>query len=285
MNVLLTGASGYIGGAVARALLDGGHHVAALARHPERLPAGVAAVPGDLADPSSLRTAAEGVDGVIDAAQPEGDAAGAIERRAVQAFLDALAGSGRFFVYTSGTWNLGATGALPADEDAPQRPPKAVAWRPAVERLVRDAARRDVRSVIIRPGLVHGHGGGYLPRVLAVRDGAVRPFGDAEYRWSVVHADDLGELYRLAAESAPSGSVYHGVGEVVHVAEIAHALAERQDARVEPLAMDEAIADWGDYAEAFATDQVVAAERARRELGWQPNGPTLLEDLLGVLVS
>jgi nucleoside-diphosphate-sugar epimerase len=193
--------------------------------------------------------------------------------------LDALAGSDRFFVHTSGTWLLGETGDEPADEHAPLNPPHVVAWRAEVEALVRAAAARGVRTATVRPATVYGHGGGYIPQLFAPQQGAIRHFGDGVNRWSVVHVDDLGDLYRLAAERAPGGSVYNGAAGVIRVRNAARAAADAAGLRVEPWPREEAEQTWGGAVEAFLLDHVASGERARRELGWNPSRHSLLSEL------
>jgi nucleoside-diphosphate-sugar epimerase len=284
MRVLVTGASGYVGGGIVRALLAAGHEVDGLARdETTRLPEGVRQRKGDLTDAASLAAAVDGVDGVIHAGASPDDADGDIDLAAVRALLDALAGSGRFFIHTSGSWVVGETGDEPATEDAPLDPPRVMAWRPRVERLVCDAAARGVRAAIVRPGTVYGRGGGYVPMLLAPQDGAVRHFGDGSNRWSVVHVDDLGELYRLAAERAPAGSIYHGAASAVRYRDTAQAAAEAAGARVEPWPPVEAERAWGGWVEAFSIDHITSGERARRELGWSPTRPGLIEELRGAV--
>jgi nucleoside-diphosphate-sugar epimerase len=281
MRVLVTGATGYLGGAVVRSLLAAGHDVVGLVRNDDgsRLPEGVQARRGDLTDAASLAASVEGVDGVIHAGRGKDDTDGAGDLAATRALLDALAGSGRFFVHTSGTWVVGETGGKPATEDAPYNPPQALAFRVPGEEMVREAAGNGVRSSIVRPGAAYGHGGGYLPALLAPQDGAVRSFGAGENHWSVVHVDDLAEVYRLAAESAPAGSVYHAVGEVIRSGDAARAAAEAARVGVEPWPPGEAEKAWGGWADAFRLDHVVSSERARTELGWSPIGHGLIEEL------
>src|SRR5271165_2253706 len=146
MVIFLTGATGYIGGAVADALLNAGHSVIGLARSDEaagRLHLRNMSVHhGDLDSTSSLASAAEAADGVIHAGTTNN---GAVDRQAVGAMLDAMAGSGKPFLYTSGIWVVGDTGGRVADETWPARPISLVSWRADVEQLVLDAAARNVR--------------------------------------------------------------------------------------------------------------------------------------------
>lgn len=144
MNVLLTSGTGYIGGAIARALQAKGHQVVALARSAataQRLEsAGIRPWRGDLTDDHSLRQAAAQVDAVIHTAATNDAAMATVDRQAVATLLTALAGTQKPFIYTSGVWVMGNTGVTVANEIYPLNPPALVAWRPEVETLVLAAA-------------------------------------------------------------------------------------------------------------------------------------------------
>lgn len=64
MKILVTGATGTVGGHVARQLSGGGHQVLALVRNPAKadLPADITPITGDLTDAASVRAALQGVD-------------------------------------------------------------------------------------------------------------------------------------------------------------------------------------------------------------------------------
>jgi uncharacterized protein YbjT (DUF2867 family) len=121
MRILITGSTGYIGGAVAAAAAGAGHEVLALARNDEKAAAarerGWTPVEGDLQRPEGLAAAAEGADAVIHAANTNSDDAAEVDAAATRALLAALAGTGKPFVYTSGVWVLGDTGGAIAGED------------------------------------------------------------------------------------------------------------------------------------------------------------------------
>src|SRR5260370_15429416 len=161
LNIFLTGATGYIGGAIAEALLARGHRVTGLVRSDDaasKLSAkGVVPHRGDLASPASLADVTRSSDGVIHAGTTSD---GRLDREAVRAMLEALGGSGKPFVYTSGVWVLGDTGGAVADESAPLKPAALVAWRPGVEAMVLESARHGVRAVVIRPAIVYGRARG-----------------------------------------------------------------------------------------------------------------------------
>ena len=161
MQVFITGATGYIGTAVAERLRAAGHELTGLARSEAaatRLTAaGIRPVRGDFSDPATVGSAAGAADGVISLATTYDPA---IDGPAIDAILDALAGSNKPFVYTSGIWSHGDTGGAVVDETTPPKPAALVQWRQAVEDRVREGARRGIRSVVIRPAIVYGRGGG-----------------------------------------------------------------------------------------------------------------------------
>src|SRR5512135_3513238 len=164
MRIFLTGATGYIGGAVLDALMRGGHDVTALVRTNEKAKRvakrGAHPVIGTLADPDSFRGAAEAQDGYIHAAFDYSAGGGpAVEQAALEVILAAAkrprtggaSAPKRFVIYTSGVWILGRT-LEPAAEDAPINPIAMAAFRPAHERLVLDAAGEHLRTIVVRPG-------------------------------------------------------------------------------------------------------------------------------------
>jgi nucleoside-diphosphate-sugar epimerase len=286
MRIILTGATGYIGSAVAARLRAGGHDVRGLARSDEAADAlaaaGVTPVRGALGDADVLAAAARDADAVVHAGFDGTRQAVALDAGAVDAFLGALAGSGKALVYTSGTAVLGDTSAAVADEDAPAANP-AMAWRAEIERRVREA--EGVRGIVIRPALVYGRGDASVLRRMrdeARAEGTVSYPGDGANRWGTVHVDDLADLYALAVERAPAGALYHAAGpEALEMREIA-ALASRAagaEGRTRALDREEAKRRLGFLAGMMAMDLRVSSARARDELGWTPQRPSLREEM------
>jgi nucleoside-diphosphate-sugar epimerase len=227
-----------------------------------------------------LASAATGADGIIHTAFQWGADGGRHDEAAVAAMLRAIERSGKPFVYTSGVWVHGNTGGKVAGESSPLNPPAIVAWRPAVERLVLDAAGKDVRTAVIRPAMVYGRGGGILAGfVQSVRQtGRVRIVGDGENRWTFVHVDDLADLYVRALERSPAGEVYLAAsGPAVPVREVARAAG--RGGEVETWPIEEARRELGLLSDALTLDQLVASTKAARLLGWVPRGPSVLEEL------
>jgi nucleoside-diphosphate-sugar epimerase len=288
MKVFLTGATGYIGSAVVEKLLAAGHEVTGLARSEEaarKLEAlGARSVPGDLHDSESIARASLEADGVIHMASTGGADAPQADTEAVAAILDALNGTGKPFIYTSGVWVYGNTKESVVDEESPLDPTPLVAWRPPNEQRVLEAAARGVRSIVVRPGMVYGRGGGSVGEMVQAgrEKGAVRFVGTGENRWTLVHVEDLADLYVKALERAPAGTLLlAAVGESMRVREIAAAAARAAgvDGRTESWPIEQARERLGAYADALVLDQQVSAAKAMRLLDWKPRAPSLLEEL------
>ncbi|HEY3006160.1 MAG TPA: NAD-dependent epimerase/dehydratase family protein [Kribbellaceae bacterium] len=280
MKVLVIGATGYIGSAVVERLRTAGHEPVAVSRDP-RPDAPVETRQGDLGDPAALVSlVTDDIDAVVHAATPSGD--WAADQAAIEKLVAPLRGTGRAVVYTSGVWVLGPADG--AGEDAPLAAIPIVAGRPGLERVVLDAAEDGVRGIVIRPGIVHGHGGG-IPGMLvgwAREHGAGRYVGSLDTRWPMVHADDLADLYVAALERAEAGAVLHGVAEpAVTVRDLAGAadVAAGGSGRAAEWPYDEAVATLGEqFADALALDQRVIAPHAEA-LGWTPTRAGALDDL------
>ena len=288
MKVLVTGANGYVGGAVCRALLADGREVLAGVRTPAAAAAvaamGVETTRVDLADPAGLAEACARADAVVHAAAVNGAERAATDHAAVEAMLDALEGTGRPFIYTSGTWVLGDTGDSVATEKWPCRPLPVNAWQVSVEELVLAAPGRKVPSAVIRPATIHGAGGGTLADFLSQigRHGSVRVVGSGHQIWSTVHIDDVADLYARALRGIDAGGIFHAASGCAYpVRDLALAATMAAgDGDVVEWPIDEARSRLGEIADALGMTQRVEATRSRSVLGWVPRGPTAIEDLL-----
>ena len=281
MRIFLTGATGYIGSAVARALMRAGHDVSGLTRSRDRAAelaaAGMNVVVGDLSLPKTYASAAAACDTLIHAGFEFGPRAERTDQIAVKTLLDCAGkpGDKRLFVYTSGVWVLGpCLNGEPADEAAHLRPPAVVAWRPAHERLALEAAGPRLAAVVVRPGCVYGGSAGLYGAMFKslFDERVIRLVGDGTNRWASVYLDDLAELYRLLVEARPSGEVFHAAdGSAEMVENVAAAFIDAAGGgEIEKETVERARRRLGVLAEAVAMDQRVSSEKARRELGWKP---------------
>ena len=172
-------------------------------------------------------------------------------------------------------WVLGPS-PDPATEESPLNPTPIASWRPAHEKLVLDAVSPTLRTMVVRPGVVYGNGGGMVGDLLKMAsNGLVRVVGDGNNHWPLVYDRDLADLYaRLVANPEASG-IYHANDEGDErlndiIAAIKPHVAHRPDVRYVPI--DEARTKMGPMADAWALDQVVRSARARA-LGWAPVAP------------
>ncbi|WP_037914463.1 NAD-dependent epimerase/dehydratase family protein [Actinacidiphila yeochonensis] len=255
-SVLVIGSAGYLGRYVARSFAEAGYRVTGLQRPGGRpVDPRYQAVPGDLADPASLRAAAEGFDLVVHAGRIEGE----VEREGVEAIL----ASGTRLIHTSGADVLG-----PGDtfEDTVPKPPSCVAWRAPVEQVVRAGG-----GILIRPGLIYGDNGGVVPDQLlpvAAKLGAGLYFERRGVRWPAVHVADLAELYPLVARKAAPGTAWNGVTETIAVDELAAVTGAGTSVCWQSI--DNPPAEIADIVELYVMDHDVSSEKTRREMGWRP---------------
>lgn len=287
MRIFLTGGTGHIGAAVLDALLKHGHDVTALVRDNEKAQRvaerGARPVVGNLAEADSYRASADAQDGYVHTALDRvSDRGPATDRIAIDTLLAAAKrprttganpAAPRFVIYTSGVWVLGRA-SEPMAEDAPVNPIALAAWRPAHESLVLGAASPQLRTVVVRPGVIYGGGDGIVGDLFkAATNGLVRIIGDGNNHWPCVYDRDLADLFaRLAGRDDASG-IYHANDEADErvndiVSAIAPYLPVRPDVRHVPI--EEARHKMGAYAEALALDQRMRSPRARA-LGWAPS--------------
>jgi nucleoside-diphosphate-sugar epimerase len=287
MKVFITGGSGYIGQETIRVLRRSGHEVTALARN-EAAAAKVAAlgatpVSGDLGDLDVIHRAAAEAGGAIHLAAAAGPETSTVDRQAATAIQDGI-GAGAY-VHTGGTWVYGSTRGV-VDEDAPLAPPSLTAWRLDNEKLVLSRAAAGGHPVLVMPGVVYGGSGGLIEQFMiapARARGTVHYTGDGSNHWSLVHVEDIADLY-VRALDAPAGSAFAGVGEYrLTVADLVPAISQAAGCpgQAESVTLEQAQAELGPLADAFALDQQVSGDRARAQLGWQPTVRDVRAELAG----
>jgi nucleoside-diphosphate-sugar epimerase len=275
MRVFVTGATGFIGSAVVRELIDAGHQVLGLARSDvaaqSLVTAGAAVHRGSLEDLESLRSGAAAADGVIHTAfihdfSNYGPAAAA-DRDAIETLGDALTASDRPLIITSGTLLAQRQGPLATEEDAhdPHFPRKS-------EDAALALASRGVRASVLRlPPSVHGNGDhGFVPHLISIaREKGVSAFiGDAAH------------LYRLILEKGSAAATYHGVAdEGVPTREIAEAIGRGLNIPIVSKSHEEAADHFGWIGRFFGIDGPASSAQTQERLGWRPAQPGIITDL------
>jgi len=241
---------------------------------------------GDLDDLDGLAKAAADADGVIHLAfnheqMRSGNYAApvAADLAVVHAFGDALAGTGKPLVGTSGTLTLAYLGRPGTEED-----PGAPGGRTDAENAVTGFAERGVRSSVVRiPPITHStldrHGFARTLIAIARRTGVAGYPGDGANRWPAGHTLDVGHLYRLALEDAPAGTRWHAAGdEGIPVREIAQSIGDHLGLPAVSIPADRLSAHFGFLATVIVLDNPTSTLATRRILGWEPVHPGLLAD-------
>jgi nucleoside-diphosphate-sugar epimerase len=287
MRVFVTGATGFIGTAVVRELIDAGHQVTGLARSEagakSLASAGAQVHRGDLGDLESLRSGAAAADGVIHTAfihdfSNYGPAAEA-DRLAIETLGNTLTGSDRPLVVTSGTLLAQRQGPLAIEDDAPNP-----SFPRKSEEAVIALAELGVRASVLRlPPTVHGNGDhGFVPRLISIaREKGVSAFiGDGLNRWPAVHRLDAARLYRLALEKNAAAAQYHGVAdEGIPTREIAEVIGRHLNVPVVSKSREQAADHFGWIALFFGIDGPASSAQTQERLGWRPVQPGLISDL------
>ncbi|MDG2532610.1 SDR family oxidoreductase [Sphingomonas sp. HITSZ_GF] len=289
MRVFLTGATGFIGSRIVPELLAAGHQVLGLTRSD----AGAAALAaqgaqvhrGTLEDPAGLAAGAEQADAVIHTAFDH-DFANFVancekDGRVIAAIGEVLKGSDRPFLITSGT-GMGSPGpGQLADEDVfnlDHPNPRAISETTGAALL---DAGIDVR--IVRLPQVHDtHRQGLIsPMVQIARaKGFVAYIGDGANRWPAGPVDAVAKLYQLALDKGAAGGRYHAVAEEgITARAIAEVLGEGLGMPVRSIAAEESTAYFGWLGMLAGLDMPASSAKTRARLGWDPRGPSLIEDL------
>ena len=290
MRVFVTGATGFIGSAVVKELIAGGHQVLGLCRSEEKAAAlaaaGAEVYGGSLEDLDRLKQGAARSDGVIHlafnhdfskfAANCEDD------RRVIQALGSALAGSSRPLLVTSGTGMANTVPGQLAREDG-STISSSVIPRAASEEAAALVAAEGVKVSVVRLPQVHDpvKQGLVTPAIAMFREKGVCAYiGDGRNRWPAAHVLDVARLYRLALEKAEPDAKYHAAAEEgVSMRAIAETLGRRLALPARSIAPEEAQAYFGWLAMFAGLDMPASSQWTRRKLGWEPAGPGLIADL------
>ena len=288
MRVFITGAAGFIGTATTRELIANGHQVVGLARSDANAEAltkmGAEVHRGALEDLDSLRKGAKEADGTIHLAFIHDFSTfaenGQIDKRAIEAMGDVLAGTNKPFIVTSGT-GLVASGVVATEE---MRRQDSAQFPRVSEQTALAYASRGVRAMAIRLPQVHGEKGkagliSYLLE-LARQKGVAAYVGDGGERWAAAHRLDVARLYRLALENGTADAIYHAVGEEgVPMRQIIEVVGRALNVPVVSIGKDEAGEHFGPLAMFAGLDMPASSALTQEWLNWTPREIGLIADI------
>ncbi|MBS2030688.1 MAG: SDR family oxidoreductase [Deltaproteobacteria bacterium] len=290
MRVFVTGATGFIGSALVPELLKAGHQVLGLSRSDAGAAAlqaaGAEVLRGDVEQLDILARGAAQSDATVHLAfnhdfskfmqNCEND------RRAIEAMGDALAGTKKLLLVTSGTGMGKADAGRAATEDDDKVSSKEVP-RAMSEEAADRVAQRGVRVGIVRLPQVHDtRKAGLVSYLIQVarEKGFVAYVGEGKNQWPAAHVSDVARLYKLAVEKTDGYARYHAVAEEgVGVREISEVLGRGLKMPVRSIALGDAQAHFGWMAHFAGWDLRASSEKTRAALGWKPTGPKMMQDL------
>ncbi|PIF44579.1 nucleoside-diphosphate-sugar epimerase [Chryseobacterium sp. 52] len=283
-KVLITGITGYIGGTVAKKLLERNYRVMGLIRNEAAAKdleeSGIETIIGNIHDEAVLRSAVSQADAIIHTADSADDA------YAVDSLINALEGSGKTFIFTSGSAIFGGKengekNDFVFTEDIPLHPRLEMASRVLINNYVLQSAKKNIRSIVIVPTMVYGTGSGLkkdsiqLPALInfSKKKGFGAYFGPGENRWSNLHVEDLADLYVLALEKAKAGSLYYAENGSSTIKNLAENISRNYHLQpAQSVSVQEAVNTFGPAGGyfGFASSSVCNSDKAKTELGWKP---------------
>jgi nucleoside-diphosphate-sugar epimerase len=291
MRVFVTGATGFIGSAVVKELIAGGHQVIGVYRSDDKAPAlaaaGAEVYRGSIDDPDSLKEGAARSDGIIHLAFNHDFSKFAAncetDRRVVEALGSVLAGSGRPLIVTSGTAIAKVPPGEAATEDAPAITSNEFPRAASEEAAAAAAATHGVSASVVRLPQVHDpeRQGLISPWIAIAREKGVFAYiGEGRNRWPAAHISDVARLYRLAIERSEPGAIYNAVGEEgVPARDIAETIGRRLKVPVKSITPEEAGGYFGWLAHLASRDMPASSALTQKKLRWRPTGPGLIADL------
>lgn len=297
MRVLVTGATGYVGGAAARALRDAGHEVVSLVRAASRgaAPAGTEIAVGDLDRPETYRELAAAADCVVHAGQRRTQGRitdkqiallSATEATAVATLAEAGQAGGTRLVQTSGAFVFGDRGEDWLDEDSPLDPSPLGRHHAASLRTLRPVAGLDLR--VLHLGFVYGPGGNFTTIFHdPARRGILRCPGPGRNYWSPVHLDDAAAAYVAAVEHPSPGEWLiaddrpQPLRELVD--QVTDAMGRKRVGSVPGAVMG--LVGGKAAVASLLTSYRMSNAKARSDLGWKPTYPTFADGLPATLAA
>ncbi|MCF2502073.1 NAD-dependent epimerase/dehydratase family protein [Dyadobacter sp. CY107] len=301
MKVFVTGATGFVGAAIVRELLDKGYQVIGLVRNIGKaeslIKRGMVPHVGEMTSPQTYLPIVPTVDAVIQAAQLNVKGRftntskvkiNQADESMTMALAEACVQQGKRLIYTSGCFNYGDHGIDWIDENTPSNPsPLGEGHARVVSGLLALTNTKGLDAVILSPGFVYGPGGLFKTSFYdTLQKGQLRIFGKGSNFWSPIQVNDLAQAFGLALTNGKSGQVYNIVDDSpISLRELVDSITLEQG--VKPVG---SIPLWliglligGPLVKSLASSFRVSNQKAKQELGWQPKYPTFKEGIKPVL--
>lgn len=287
IKVFITGVTGYVGSVIAQHFVSQGYQVSGLIRSQEKteqlVKMGVSPVLGNLEDFALLEDCVRNADGVIHTAISHTSDMEKIDVSAVQAMLNGLEGSGKPFMYTSGTLIYNDTFQKVVDEESDVNPLPFLQWKANMEQQVLKAAKRDIRTIVIRPTLVYGRGGGLVQATIrrTKLTQSAHYIHDGQNAWSTIDVDDLADLYVRAYSRALPGTLFNAASkELITTKELMTSIGKiAGGVQVGSWTYEDAVNAMGPAAWGSSINQRISGLRAERELQWKPIAHSILKEI------
>ncbi|MGG3887562.1 NAD-dependent epimerase/dehydratase family protein [Metabacillus fastidiosus] len=287
MKVFITGITGYIGSVIAQHFLSQGYQVSGLVRSQEKAvqlaKMGISPVMGSLSDLSLLEESVKKADGVVHTAISHTSDMEMLDVSSVNTMLGGLEGTGNPFIYTSGTLIYNDTFQDIVDEESDLNPLPFLQWKVDQEQKVLAAALRNIRTIVIRPTLVYGHGGGLVQATIkrAKLFQSAKYINDGQNAWSTIDIDDLAKLYVCAYSKAKPGSLFNATSnELITTKELMRSVGKIAGVeKIESWSYEEAVKEIGPAAWGASINQRVSGLRAEQQLQWRPTANSILKEI------
>ncbi|WP_292008463.1 NAD-dependent epimerase/dehydratase family protein [Chryseobacterium sp.] len=283
-KIFITGVTGYIGGSIAVKLLAKNYQVYGLVRKDTDIEVltsmGMHCIKGDIHNENIIRSAIAETDAIIHTADSADDA------YSVDNIINTLQGSGKTFIFTSGSAIFGGKENgekkdFVFTEDIPLQPRLEMVSRVLINQHILRSAQHNIRSIVIVPTMVYGTGLGLKKESIQIpslikfskEKGFGVYFGKGENIWSNLHIEDLADLYILALEKAKAGSIYYAENGYASIKDLAHKISEHYHLLPpQSLKVEEAVDRFGPAGGyfGFASNSFCNSDKARKELGWNP---------------
>ncbi|MDV6168233.1 SDR family oxidoreductase [Flavobacterium sp. DG1-102-2] len=290
MRVFVTGASGFVGSAVVNELVSAGHKVLGLVRSESNAKkledAGAEACLGDVNDLDAIKKCAAECDAVIHTAFnhdfSQYNASCEADRKVIEAFGDALLGTDKPLVITSGIGLLRLDRLVTEDDSLSVS--SDVIPRAASEEAAKATTKKGVNTYVVRlPPTVHGagdYGFVYFTITMAKANGKSAYIGNGSNQWPAVHRLDAAKVYRLIVEQKLEQKTFHPVAEQgIPFKDIAETIGRGLNLPTVSLTQDEAEKHFTWFTHFAAMDVAASGEKTRRILGWEPTNIDLISDM------